>query len=318
MQHKISIIVPVYNASQTLSRCVNSLLNQEYANTEIILINDGSSDNSASLCDAYALQHSSVKVFHQKNQGVSQARNKGIEESTGDYILFVDSDDYLEPNCLSTLLALPPADITYMSSNVHYSTGDFTSYHLSNRYCTKKEDIENEILHLKCNPQGYVYFGYTWNKLFKASIIREHHIRFIKGLSFYEDDAFTLEFFKHATSLRTLSDSLYNYVITVGGLTMAANSCEEFEMLVNANALNAQFIRNRELLSYEYQRLFQFLLQGIQQARRQGRRHMYKHLVKRAHTFYLQYIRPNRIPIRKVYKRSNYFFFWLSIILHKH
>ena len=317
MQPKISIIIPVFNAEKTIGRCIDSILKQDYSSIEIFLINDGSKDNSGKICDEFAQKHDRIQVFHQKNQGVSHARNKGLDMCTGDYILFVDSDDYLEQHCLSQLIAYPTADITYMSSNVHYPTGDITSYHLRPTYLTTQTAIEEEILHLKVNPQGYVYFGYTWNKLFKASIIKEHNIRFIEGLNFYEDDAFTLEFFQYAQSLRTIPTCLYNYIINENGLTMASNSCEEFETFIDANIKNMQFIKHKELYNYELHRLFDFLLQATRQAKRQNRKAMYNHLIKKAHKFYLDFIRPNNIWIRKVYRQKYFCLFLINIVLHK-
>lgn len=317
MPPKVSIIVPVYNSERYIKQCVNSILNQDYPSFELLLINDGSTDSSLQICEQFCQEDSRIKLFSQKNQGVSASRNKGIEECSGEYILFVDSDDFIEPNCLSQLLNEPVTDLTYMSSNVLYETQDITSYHLCNKYLTDKNEIEKEILHLKINPQNYVYFGYTWNKLFKANIIKEHNIRFIKGLSFYEDDAFTLEYFKYVQTLKTISSCLYNYRVTPNGLTATANSCEEFEMLIDSNVKNITFISNNELYNYELNRLFGFLLQAIRQAQKQKRKDMQRHLIKKAHSFYLEFIRPRHIRIRRAYRKQNFWLFKLNIYLHK-
>lgn len=93
----ISIIVPVYNAEKYLNRCISSLLNQTYYNLEIILVNDGSTDNSKKICENAAKKDSRVKVTNSVNEGVSLARNKGLKRASGDYVSFVDSDDYVEP-----------------------------------------------------------------------------------------------------------------------------------------------------------------------------------------------------------------------------
>lgn len=317
MINKVSIVVPVYNVEKSIRRCIKSILNQEYKNFELLLIDDGSTDSSAAICDEYACIDNRIVVFRQLNGGVSCARNKGIDNSNGDFILFVDSDDYLEPNCLSTLLGNNPADITYMSSNVHYDTGDVTSFHLHAAFHSTSECIENEILHLKVNPQGYVYFGYTWNKLFRSNIIKEHNIRFVEHLSFYEDDAFTLECFRYAKTLKTLPDCLYNYVVSSTGLTAAINSCEEYEMLIDANFKNMCFIKSEKLLKYEINRLFSLLLEAIRQAQKQHRKKMFEHLVKKAHDIYITYIIKYDIPIRKAYRKKKYWLFRINILIHK-
>ena len=101
---KISIIVPVYNAEKYLVECLNSLVEQTYKNIEIILIDDGSIDNSAKICDEYAKKDERIKVVHQKNSGVSVARNNGLDMHTGDYVMFVDSDDWIELNTCEILI----------------------------------------------------------------------------------------------------------------------------------------------------------------------------------------------------------------------
>lgn len=104
MMPLISIIIPIYNVSKYLNKCIDSLLNQSYKNTEIILVNDGSTDESGKICDEYATIHKNIKVIHKTNAGVSQARNTGIETATGDYICFVDGDDYVTANYISDML----------------------------------------------------------------------------------------------------------------------------------------------------------------------------------------------------------------------
>ena len=94
----LSVIVPVYNVEQYLSKCIDSILNQEFKDFELILIDDGSSDNSGKICDEYVIHNDKVKVYHQINGRVSSARNKGLNEAQGDYICFIDADDYILPN----------------------------------------------------------------------------------------------------------------------------------------------------------------------------------------------------------------------------
>ncbi|MBQ8209673.1 MAG: glycosyltransferase [Clostridia bacterium] len=99
----ISIIIPIYNTAKYLSKCIDSLLDQSYKNTEIILVNDGSTDESGKICDEYAALHKNIKVIHKANAGVSQARNTGIENATGDYLCFVDGDDYVTSNYIGDM-----------------------------------------------------------------------------------------------------------------------------------------------------------------------------------------------------------------------
>lgn len=110
MQEKISIIVPVYNVENYLERCVESILKQTYTNFELLLINDGSTDKSGELCDQLVSKNGNIKVFHLENAGVSNARNVGIQNSTGEWITFVDSDDFITNDYLETLISAVDGD----------------------------------------------------------------------------------------------------------------------------------------------------------------------------------------------------------------
>ena len=100
---KVSVIIPIYNASSTLEKCLNSIINQTYKNLEIILVDDGSTDSSGKICDKFAKNDDRIKVIHKKNEGLGKTRNVGILESTGDYLFFVDSDDFIDLNTIEKL-----------------------------------------------------------------------------------------------------------------------------------------------------------------------------------------------------------------------
>lgn len=112
MNPMISVIVPVYNVEKYLSRCIDSVLMQTFTDFELLLVDDGSPDNSGMICDEYALKDVRVKVLHQENKGLSGARNAGIENSVGNYVVFIDSDDYVKDNYLCNLLQILPDDIS--------------------------------------------------------------------------------------------------------------------------------------------------------------------------------------------------------------
>ena len=141
---KISVIVPIYNAEAYLNRCLDSIINQTYSDLEIILINDGSTDNSLDICLEYASKDKRIVVYNQTNKGISKARNKGIELATGDYIGFVDSDDIISPRMYETLYNLM-TDEKCLIAGCQYTK--FTSS------CNFKED-KNVIV--TCLPQFYI------------------------------------------------------------------------------------------------------------------------------------------------------------------
>lgn len=214
-----SIIVPVYNAEQHLQQCLNSIAAQTHTDFEVIIINDGSTDNSEKICKDM-IEHDSRFIYHSKeNGGVSSARNAGLTMAQGEWISFVDADDYIMPDYLQTFLNTnPKADITFFGElliNQTYTTS--TKVH-SPQYCSCRIDIEQAIYELRCGKLGDV-FGWTWNKFFHKDIIIQKNIRFLENVSFREDELFTLEYCRYISSLRIIDKTLYVYRIHDYGLT---------------------------------------------------------------------------------------------------
>lgn len=180
----ISIVVPVYNVEKYLEECVNSIFKQTYKNLEIILVDDGSKDSSSTMCDELAKKDYRVKVIHKENGGLSDARNVGIENSTGKYIQFVDSDDFIEENMVEILykdILENKADVA-MCSHYIYKDGEKTTD------ATYKKEIFNKIEVLQEILLDEKVRSYAWNKLFKKSLFDE--IRFPKGKVF--EDIYTI------------------------------------------------------------------------------------------------------------------------------
>lgn len=217
----ISIIIPVYNAERYLQECLESIRVQSYKDFEVILIDDGSTDNSASICKSFVKIDSRFQFYHKTNGGVSSARNAGLEKASGDWIAFIDADDWVSPHYLQTTLQYSPmADITFFGETTMSDNEETGKTILSDRYCADRESIEDTIYGLKCGKHGDV-FGWTWDKVFNADIIRKNNIRFSEKISFREDEIFTLEYCRYIKSIRTISDVLYFYRMTSNGLTKA-------------------------------------------------------------------------------------------------
>lgn len=200
----ISIVVPVYNVEKYLEECVNSIFKQTYKNLEIILVDDGSKDSSSTMCDELAKKDSRVKVIHKENGGLSDARNVGIENSTGKYIQFVDSDDFIEKNMVEILykdILENKADVT-MCSHYIYKDGEKTTD------ATYKKEIFNKIEVLQEILLDEKVRSYAWNKLFKKSLFDE--IRFPKGKVF--EDIYTISpIFKKSEKVVLNDIPLYYY-----------------------------------------------------------------------------------------------------------
>ena len=158
MKDKISIIVPIYNTEKFLDKCLNSLVNQTYKNIEIILIDDGSTDNSLNICLDYQKKDNRIKVIHQENKGLSGARNRGFEESTGDYIWYIDSDDYIENDSLKVIKPyLDKYDIIVFNFNEIRD----------NRVIKIKDTKEYDNV----NQKYMLSYAMAWNKIFNRKIL---------------------------------------------------------------------------------------------------------------------------------------------------
>ena len=190
---KVSIIIPVYNAEKYLSRCLDSILKQTYSNIEIILVDDGSEDKSSYLCDRYAILDRRIKAYHKSNEGVSIARNYGIENCNGEYIVFVDSDDYLISECIETLVKLVRNEEESVLGCVDYyenQNGKLSTYSCEDGKIDSLGYDEGLIKIF--DPLSYR--GYLWNKIFRLSEIRKYEIRFLPGVKIWEDTLFLMEY----------------------------------------------------------------------------------------------------------------------------
>lgn len=215
MNKLISIIMPVYNAEKYLNRSIESIMNQTYNNIEIILVNDGSTDNSLSICSNYQKIDSRIKLINQENQGVSFARNKGIDESTGDYIMFIDSDDYIEKNMIEDMVAkITKDDIDLVISGIkmnYIRKGQVVGeekYQLKDKMYSIEEMLNDILIDIDliciCGPCC---------KLYKTEILKNSKIKFTNEFTMGEDTWYNLDYIDACTGkVVTMSNIYYNYM----------------------------------------------------------------------------------------------------------
>lgn len=202
MESLVSVIVPIYNREKYLSRCIDSISNQTYKNIEIILINDGSTDRTKEICDEYKSKDSRIRVYHIENHGVSYARNLGIKKSSGKYIQFVDSDDYIDEQMIEILVNnIKEYDMVICGFNLH---GSYTS-----RKQTKPQELHNkkEILSNFSELLKLGLFSSVWNKLFCKAKINN---LFEEDMKYAEDLMFCLKNIKYVEKIKIIDDCLYN------------------------------------------------------------------------------------------------------------
>lgn len=246
----VSIVVPVYNAHKYLYRCVKSITDQTYKNLEIILVDDGSHDNSPKLCDKWAEKDSRIKAVHQKNMGAGIARNTGLNNATGEYILFVDSDDYLSETavdeCVSNAKEHNSDAVIFAQTIFHDDKSDRVI-----KLTAPKEEFEREAVRNELLPKMFTYgmdIGISvWAKMFKLNIIAENNIRFLSEREYYSEDAlFVLEYFSKINKATVINKNMYFYYSNDNSLSKTYQ--EDREKKLNNFLQQALKITERENL----------------------------------------------------------------------
>lgn len=211
---KFSIIVPVFKAEKYIKRCVDSILAQDNQDWELILVDDGSPDRSGEMCDGYCDQDKCIRVFHKSNGGVSSARNLGLEKAVGDWVLFVDADDTMEHQALSTIAEVVERNsidlVLYSINEVTCKKNIFRhQYPLTPNSIYDRQDVEQQMLPFACQSSSFV--NSPCNKVYRRGIIEKNQIRFqmrVMG----EDWLFNVEYLQCINSAIYIDISLYNYM----------------------------------------------------------------------------------------------------------
>jgi len=243
---KHTIIIPVFNAEKFLRRCLDSVLAQTHKDWECICVDDGSTDTSGAICDEYAEKDVRFRVFHQENGGVGRARNKGIDESQGEYICFVDADDEIRENYLSmmsTILDNVP-DIGLVECS-HCEIYEHKSD--AKRVIPPKTIGQEDYIKLLFSGSDGVYHGYTPTKMFRSKIIKDNKLHFNEDLKYNEDRSLITYYTKRISSIQCIPDMLYFYyrndLSAMGKLFHVINEktmteLESFAILLKDDAFN--------------------------------------------------------------------------------
>lgn len=241
----LSVIIPVYNVEKYLTRCIESIIAQTYADWEMILVDDGSTDDSGLICDNYERNDERIKVLHQENQGVSSARNKGIEEAKGSHIIFIDSDDWIEPEMFSVMMRGNESDIVVCGFNrVTISAEGGKEIEEVNPWPGKKqvELITDKFFHeIVCKS------GTLWNKIIKTECIAS--VRFDNRQSYGEDAVFLAKVLKNVKSVKIIKKPLYQYYKNRPGNVVSSSVDDRVLDYLN----NARIIYNEACLTEEAQ-----------------------------------------------------------------
>lgn len=203
----LSIIVPIYNAESNLKRCLDSIKKIDYDNFEILLIDDGSTDNSISICEEFVNQDSRFSLHKKQNGGVSSARNYGLKKAQGKYIFFIDSDDYINNYKFKNVIYFLHKDIEVLN---------FLYLRDENEINVNKPEIKiinrNELLNSLKRADFSNDFGYVWNKIYKKEIIESKNILFEENIFEREDFLFNIDYFENVNEMVVYDDYIYHYI----------------------------------------------------------------------------------------------------------
>lgn len=205
MRSIVSIIIPIFNSENYLEKCINSIINQSYKDIEVILINDGSTDSSLEICEKYAIKDKRIKIINKENTGVSNSRNIGINNAKGKYIFFIDSDDYLELDCIQKLIEKQKKDDVLVRTK--FNNDKSISLYNRENYLTKIASGEIR--------------GVSWGYLLVKEKIGE--LRFDENTSFMEDTLFMFKYIEGISQIYVLDEILYKQTANINSLTKNGN-----------------------------------------------------------------------------------------------
>ena len=211
----LSVVVPVYNAEEYLGPCIQSIMSGIYSDFEILLIDDGSTDGTAALCNSLQQKYPQVKVFHTENQGVPSARNLGIKSAEGQYIGFVDADDLVSPNMFKTLVCAMESDIQLVACQYQRCFRSFAHF-------GDEESLQCLIADQAGTAEQILrgaYGPYVWNKLYRKEILDANNIRFLPDCQGAEDQFFNAAYLQYCTKATFLNQRLYCYITNDGSIT---------------------------------------------------------------------------------------------------
>ena len=200
----VSIIIPIYNIEQYLDECLNSVLNQTYKNIEVILVDDGSKDNSKKICKKYCNLDNRFKYYYQKNSGASKARSNGLDKSNGEYIFFLDSDDFITNDAIEILVNGLKKNDLILCGRYNYYKNRIDKRNIKNRVIDNKQAMYELIATTK-------FSGFITDKLFKKSIIDKYNINFDSNIKIGEDLLFCYKYLEKCNKVKCIDKMLYYY-----------------------------------------------------------------------------------------------------------
>lgn len=248
---KLSVIIPVYNVEKYLCRCVDSILGQTFPDFEVLLVDDGSLDNSGKICDEYSCKDNRVRVFHKENGGPAKARNLALEKMQGEWVTFIDSDDYIDSDGFAVMIAATD-NVDMVISGKIIEGKNITEEKVNDVLCFKSSCPSQ--LYLECeiaNSRDYI-----WNRFYKSSIIKNHHLKF-EDLKVGEDTIFNIDNHKYIDSVRIIPKAYYHYVQNVNSISRGYKP----QLSVFHQYINTKLSELKEMYSDSQNTFLKFMFQ---------------------------------------------------------
>ncbi len=235
VENLISVIIPIYNAEKYLKKCLDSIIESSYQDIEIICVNDGSIDSSINILMEYKSKDSRIRVINQENAGVSSARNAGLKEAIGEYIVFCDADDWVSPEMFGHLLNTRLDSDMVVCNVYNVKDGAYTiqKHAYGSATINNREDVRNKIIQSLLTPNDAfaTLLQGVWNKLYRSSIIKKQNLHFEESISYAEDWLFNIAYFRNADTVCFIEEALYYHRI---GLNMSLSSTVSYKEFENS------------------------------------------------------------------------------------
>ena len=260
MNNLVSIIVPVYNIEKYINRCIDSIIKQSYKKIEVIIIDDGSTDNSSKIIDNYPQKDSRIKVIHKENGGLSSARNEGMKYASGDFLCFIDGDDYIESTMIEEMMSRSEGkDVIICGFYVDFekANGKLKKEYKNTLSQEVNVECDDDIKQIEINENLLKTIGYAWNKLYRKQFLEKNNLIFELNLSRIEDTEFNCRVLRKTRKFLILNKAFNHYVQrnreTLGNkkyanqleLDLRLNKCH-VELLENCNIPQEMIEKNQK------------------------------------------------------------------------
>ncbi len=296
----ISVVIPVYNAEKFLSKSIESVINQSYKNLEIILVDDGSTDESKKMCEEYAIIDERIKVISKKNGGPATARNMGVCNATGEVVFFLDADDFILKYTLEELIDVYNQyhpDLVMANFNKLINNKEIIKQEVSFRHNEKpfgdrikillKKDIQDYIRHFLKYPSNHL-ISYCWARLYKLSIIKENNLLAKEDMRLFEDFVFNLDYLKYTNKIAFLNENLYIYTMHDSHISVSMSILNGDSLIHDMNLFKEktkEFFNNSKNVKKEIGHALIhyaiiFLVRSCRQVNRDTRKKLHKEIKK--------------------------------------